>query len=355
MLFIREYDTKSLDRSSVSMIDKYNVRLNTVGELLDRLSSLINNLLSLIRDIRNILGQSKQRIYDNLDQVKEVIDGNGITGTEATIKTIEGALEAGDKAIDEAETTLDNVGRAIDCSEEYCDDAIEDVKCGESCNETPSTEPSSCGQPGTPDCSFCSYDSRDNEGIQSTDCTVCSFGDCNVDVTTGDDCGLHDGQIENCAYSTYTDLDCGETYNHDGDCSEYSCIFGGSAGSGCSNEYGTDCTFSCTHDSGCYESVMPENCTYSCVDGEGCAYSGDDCSYGTTCGQADSCNQSDCGQYDCGEPCGETCHMTTDDDGDCSETSCGECSDDLSDDDYYGGDDGDSDMCGEDCGDSCGL
>lgn len=347
MLFIREYDTKSLDRSSVSMIDKYNVRLNRVGELLDMLSTLINNLLSLIRDIRNILGQSKQRIYDNLDQVKEVIEGNGITGTDSTVDAIEGALEAGDKAIDEAEATLEDVGRAIECSEEYCDDTITDVECGETCNETPS-------ETDNDDCSYCSFTATTIDCGNEASCSVCSQDGCVVDINCSEETNIPGDTIDviggggGCSYSVTTDSTCNEATSYDAGCDEMNCNHSGDASSA------DGCNFACAHSSGCYESGMPTDCTYTCID-SGCAYSGDDCSYSSTCGQADSCNQSDCGQYDCGEPCGETCHMTTDDDGDCSETSCGECSDDLSDDDYYGGDDSGSDMCGEDCGDSCGL
>lgn len=357
MLFIREYDTKSLDRSSVSMIDKYNVRLNRVGELLDELSSTIDILLSLVRDIRNTLGQSKQRVYNNLDQVKEVISGNGITGTESTINAIEGALATGDKAINEAEIQLENIQAAIGCSEEYATETDGTTECGEACNEisTPTTPdtPSSCSEPYSSDCDFCSYDFRDSEGFENFDCTVCAFGDCDVDVSTGDKVDAPSGSIENCAHSSYTDLECGETYTQDSDCSEYGCIFSGSISGDCTNNYGTDCTFTCDHSSTCSEYAMPENCTYSCSDYGECSYSGDDCSYASSCGQ-DSCNQLDCSQYDCGEPCGETCHMTSDDSGDCSEDSCGEDCGDYSDDDYYGGDDC-GEACGEDCGDSCGL
>lgn len=353
MLFIREYDTKSLDRSSVSMIDKYNVRLNRVSELLDKLSSLINNLLSLIRDIRTLLGQSKQRIYDNLDQVKEVIDGNGITGTEATIKTIEDALEAGDKAIDEAEATLDGVGRAVACSEEYCDDTITDAECGETCNETPT-------ETENDDCSYCSFTATTIDCSNEASCDVCSQDGCVVDVNCNEETNIPSETIDvigggggGCSYSVTTDSTCNEASSYDAGCDELNCIHSGDASSA------DNCNFSCSHASGCYESGMPTNCTYSCID-NGCLYEGDDCSYGTTCGQADSCNQSDCGQYDCGEPCGETCHMTTDDDEDCSETSCGECSDCGDCSDCGNGacshdcDDG-TDTCGEDCGDSCGL
>lgn len=356
MLFIREYDTKSLDRSSVSMIDKYNTRLNRVSELLDELSSTVDVLLSLVRDIRNTLGQCKQRVYNNLDQVKEVVSGNGITGTESTIDAIEGALATGDRAINDAEIQLENIQNAIDCSEEYSVETDGTIECGESCNQTantPTTEPGSCSEPYSSDCSFCSFDNKDSEGFDNFDCTVCSFGDCDVSVDCDEACGLPSGSVESCGYSSYTDIECGETYNHNGDCSEYDCIFHGSISGDCENNYGIDCTFTCDHTSSCSEYAMPENCTYSCADYGECAYGDGDCTYASSCGQ-DFCNESSCSQYDCGEPCGETCHMTIDCSEDCSEDSCGECSDELSEDDYYGGDDC-GEACGEDCGDSCGL
>ena len=283
MLFIREYNAKSLDRSSVSMIDKYNARLDIVGQLLDKLSSLINNLLALIRDIRYLLGQSKQRIYDNLEQVKEVIDGNGITGTDSTVNAIESALEAGDKAIDEAETTLENVGRAIECSEEYCDDLYSDsdsgVECGETCNETPSST-------DTDDCSYCSFTATSIDCGNEANCSVCSQDGCVVDINCNEETNIPAETIDaigggdggGCPYSVTTDSTCNEATSYDASCNELNCNHSGDASSA------DGCNFACSHSSGCHESGMPPNCTYSCID-DGCDYSGDDCSYGSVCGQ----------------------------------------------------------------------
>ena len=309
-----------------------------VGQLLDSLSSLINNLLSLIRDIRTSLGQSKQRIYDNLDQVKEVIEGNGITGTEATVDAIESALEAGDKAIDEAEATLEGIGAAISCSEEYCDDANVGVECGETCNETPSDE----------GCDVCTYSVNYPDG-GSWDCQVCNQGDCKVDLSCDEPDINYDGS-GSCSHSEYCSfgaVECNETYSIDNDCKEASCSHSGGY------NIPDGCTFDCSHSTPCQESLMPDDCTYTCTDGEGCAYEGDDCSYSTTCGQGESCNQTECSQYDCGEPCGETCHMTTDPDEDCSEGSCGEG--DENDDGPCNQFDCSEYDCGEPCGETCGL
>lgn len=358
MLFIREYNAKSLDRSSVSMIDKYNTRLDKVGQLLDMLSSLINNLLSLIRDIRNILGQSKQRIYDNLDQVKEVIEGNGITGTDSTVDAIEGALEAGDKAIDEAEATLEGVERAIECSEEYCDDTTTDVECGETCNETPSTDIFES-------CEVCAYteDLDVPEGHPCgliggvNTCAVCAHEGCNVSIGCNEECNMM-GNGGNCTYSYTQDPTCGQGTSTDASCNEIACT----------QSHTTDapegCNFTCSHFSACQELPIPDDCTYTCKDGDSCNYdsSCNECSYSSVCslGAIDALDCTDaCFEHylECGEACGETCHMTTTPedrgDGECSEGSCGE--DDESDDGPCNQFDCSEYDCGEPCGETCGL
>jgi hypothetical protein len=327
------------------MIDKYNARLDRVGQLLVNLSSLIENLLSLIRDIRNTLGQSKQRIYNNLEQVKEVIGGNGITGTESTIAAIESALEAGDKAIDEAEATLEGVQAAVECDQDYCSYTSEDIACG----EIPTPEDETCNEPGivdTTDCSYCSYTNASVNEWSET-CSVCDHGDCNVDISCGEDFPV--SGVDGCTHTSTVDGSCGQVHTFDENCTESLCIFD-------VGDPPSDCIFTCSHSSDCHELPMPEGCTYTCEDHDSCSYSGDDCSYSSSCGQHDSCNQYDCDQYDCGEPCGETCHMTDDgggSEGDCSEGSCGEgdCSEDGPCNQY----DCSEYDCGEPCGESCGL
>lgn len=339
MLFIKEYNAKSLDRSSVSMIDKYNVRLDIVGKLLDNLSSLIDNLMSLIRDIRTSLGQSKQRIYNNLDQVKEVIEGNDITGTESTIEAIESALEAGDEAIDEAEATLEGIEAAIECSQDYCNDTNVDVACGET------LIPETCNEQDIPapgDCDVCSFSVAN--GVGTDDCTVCSHGACSVDLDCSEDKPWDSDAKPGCSHSvTYTDNGKVET---DESCDEIT-------RDGVTDNPPSDCVYTCSDSSSCQQFPMPEDCTYTCIDGGGgCSYEGDDCSYSSSCGQPELCNETECDQYDCGEPCGETCHMTNDE-GDCSEGSCGE--DDGNDDGPCNQYDCSEYDCGEPCGESCGL
>lgn len=326
MLFIENYDAKSLDRSSVSMIDKYNGRLNIVGMLLTRLSALIDNLLSLIRDIRNTLGQCKQRVYDNLNQVKEVISGNDITGTESTITAIETALAEGDAAIAQAEARLGGVQQEINCNESGTPTQPVNEDCGENCNEKAETGNEDKG------CSYCSYSYHSEGGVgwgeMTTDCSVCSHEGCSVNVhcsEAGQNAGPVSGCSQSCNHSIDYDPSCNEQVSHEQKCDETTCYHSGS------EVVEPGCNFACAHSTDCHESPMPENCTYTCADGNGCAYEGDDCSYGTVCGQGESCNQAECDQYDCGQPCGETCHMSDSGDdsdgseGSCGESSCGDC------------------------------
>lgn len=335
MLFVENYDAKSLDRSSVSMIDKYNGRLNIVGTLLTRLSALIANLLSLIRDIRNTLGQCKQRVYDNLNQVKEVISGNRITGTESIVNAIEDALAAGDKAIVKAEATLEGVQQEIDCNEGGKPTQPVDERCGEN--------------PGTSEasgwCDVCSYTVNNGPGAGSWSCEVCDQDGCTVNLNCDEPNINYDGS-GSCKLSDYCIVGeditgnptCNETMTINGECNEINCAHSGGF------NIPEDCTFTCSHSTDCHESSMPENCTYTCTD-NGCNYTGNDCAYGTICNE--SCDQSEaeieacgnCGEgYGCGdwsEFCGEAGGGTKSGGND----GCGEC-----------GDCGDCGNCGEGAG-----
>lgn len=341
MLFIENYDAKSLDRSSVSMIDKYNGRLNIVGMLLTKLSALIDNLLSLIRDIRNTLGKCKQRVYDNLNQVRAVISGNRITGTEGTISAIEDALKAGDEAIAKAEARLEGVQKEMESNEEPGVETQPEGDCGEIPNEVPSK---------TTDCPFCTHGNETIicSGGQSFDgsdiCSVCNHDGCAVDVscnepTTGGGynpkCGLYYGgvpdpseQIGQCSLQSIVDPECDEVYTKDTECSQYTCLHS----DGCTQQIPDNCSYGCTHSTECSQSPMPHNCTYSCVDA-GCNYQGNDCAYGTICNM--SCDQpaseieacGNCGQgYGCGdwsEFCGEVGGGSTSK----GDEGCGDCGD----------------------------
>jgi hypothetical protein len=311
MLFIKEYNAKSLDRSSVSMIDKYNTRLGRVSQLLIRLSALIDNLLSLIRDVRNTLGKCKQRVYDNLNQVKEVISGNNIKGTESTVQAIEDALKAGDEAIARAESTLQGVQKEMECNEEPGVKTQPEGDCGEPCNEVPS-------ETETTDCDYCDVTTNtiSDTGTQTTTCQISI--NCQNDISCN----------EPACFYTITG---GGTYTTtiDNKCDQITSVGAGGVIPPTAEE---NCTFYCTHSTPCQESPMPHNCTYSCAD-SGCNYTSNDCAYGTICNM--TCDQpapeieacGNCGQgYGCGdwsEFCGEVGGGSTGK----GDEGCGDCGD----------------------------
>lgn len=317
MLFVENYDAKSLDRSSVSMIDKYNGRLSIVGTLLIRLSALIDNLLSLIIDVRNTLGQCKQRVYDNLNQAKEVISGNSITGTESIVNVIESTLAAGDTAIAQAEATLEGVQQEINCNESAL--VVQD-DCGEDCNEEVNVE-ENIG---------CFFTIDNIMGGDS--CAVCTQGTCTVDQTCSEDKPWMGGAgdiVPGCQYTVEYD-GTGNKTTIDLSCMEVT-------RDGATEDPPENCTYTCSDNTSCHQAPMPENCTYSTVvlpgEGDPCAYSGTDCAYGIICNE--SCDQSEpeieacgnCGEgYGCGdwsEFCGEVGGGSTGE----GDEGCGDCGD----------------------------
>lgn len=321
MLFIESYDAKSLDRSSVSMIDKYNGRLNIVGMLLIRLSALIDNLLSLIRDVRNTLGQCKQRVYDNLNQVKEVINGNDITGTEGTISTIEGALKAGDEAIAKAESTLQGVQKEIECNEEPGVVTEPEGDCGETCNEEPAAET-------TEDCTYCdvTMNTVGDTDVQTTTCQISV--DCQNNMACNEPMSLEalPSQLDDCTVTVVTNSGGTYTTATNEKCDETISI------GGIPTTAEENCTFTCQHATPCQEDPMPHNCTYSCVD-TGCNYTGTDCAYATVCDE--NCNQSEpeieaCGNCGEGRGCGDWSEFCGEVGGGSTgegDEGCGDCGD----------------------------
>lgn len=372
MLYIRQYDKFNLDKSSINQYNYYRTKFNDLSIDIDALLAELQSLLDTIQVLRQQLNDNKDMLYDILNDTKSVF-AQAKVSADSAFDYIENLLDNAEQALDSLEENinntiqeiLDDCSQVVDCSEVDCAEGVNSDE-GVVTPTTPTVEPSSCGEPGTPDCTFCSYDERDASGYLNDECTVCAFGECTVDVSTGEECGLHIGEFDNCAYSSYTDLACGETQTHNADCSEDTCTYHGTVDSSCSNNYGSDCTFNCTHATDCNESEMPADCTYGCDDG-GCVYSGGaDCTYTSNGNEVDDdCGEeiiecvlygSECFETECGEACGNCGQDCSEDCGDSGDW-CGEDDTGCSEDDccVYGGgsqSEGD-DECGEDCGDCC--
>lgn len=350
MLFIRNYDRKSLDRSTISSLDRLKQRTRNIDSEYNILLKAITGMLSTIAYIGELLGLIKINLVNVVNEAKNIIEENGLIGADNALAQIDKYINTGDKAIESAKTELEVIKQEIEegqpqvCSyesnpDDTCgegsksDQNTEDEpisnNCGEAPDNTSVTDPDEITTTDEYDCTFCNYEiatiGKDN--TTTNGCAVCDHGGCKVDVECNE-AKPSGANVYDCSYGTSYDTTCGQFYTYDVDCNETYCVLQ-------ETPPAENCNFTCSHSTECQEMPMPENCTYTCTDGAGCAYEGNDCTYGTVCGQGESCNQIDCDQYDCGEACGETCHMTTKPSectqssssggsSSCSQNSCGE-------------------------------
>ena len=368
MLYIRQYDKFNLDKSSINQYNYYRTKFNDLSIDIDTLLSELQSLLDTIQGLRQQLNDNKDMLYDILNDTKSVFTQAKVSA-DSTFNYIENLLDNAEQALDSLEENinntiqeiLDDCSQVIDCSEVDCTEGVNSDE--ETVTPTPNTEPSSCGEPGTDDCSYCLYTSSlEDDGtkvLDDSECAVCNYDECTVNMICDEahNSGMPEG---NCAYSTTTDMSCNEQFNVNADCAEITCTFGG-------NITDSGCTFECSHSSDCSELSVPDNCAYSCADG-GCVYDGgSDCTYTSNgndvddeCGEeiiectlyGDECFETECGEAcgNCGEDCSEDC-------GDSGDSWCGEDDTGCSEDDccvYSGGSQSEGDdECGEDCGDCC--
>lgn len=360
MLFIRNYNRKSLDRSTISSLDRLKQRTRNIDGEYNILLKAITGILSTIAYIGELLGLIKVNLVNVVNETKNIIEENGLIGADNALAQIDKYINTGDKAIESAKTELEIIKQEIEedqpqvCSYESnpgdtCgegsksdqNDEVESISnnCGEAPDNTSVTD-TDVTNPDT--CSYCLYRSADTECKQTVEeCAVCSYNGGVTDLTCGEETNTDPGE-KSCEYSQSSTDSCGETYGLDLRCSETDCRY-----SGDSSPTGEGCNYYCSHNSGCSQSSMPESCSYTCEDGydascnqQGCAYGGDsNCNYSSVPNNY-SCKQSSeiggVSDESDGGPCGEgTCGMNTKPSectqssssggsSSCSQNSCGE-------------------------------
>ena len=331
MIYIKEYDKFNLDKSSKTALDYYNHLISEVNYDLNELKDYLLGLLDYVNSLKVELQELKDEIQGDKDQTVTVFSNLGYNAN-ATFAQIQGLLDKAEESLNEVSQNIEVTISEIDCGQVTCDYT---AGCSESstvdCNEKiVCTYSEPCSQNPYDNCTFCSYTVTDSEGFGNKDCTVCNYSDCAVDLTCNEATGINPGNIDNCGFEEYTDLDCGETYSHKGDCAEYICSYHGSPGE--NSDYNDNCKFTCDHHSPCKEASMPEGCTYKCDD-YGCNYTGGDagCDYKSPyCAECYGTNTPDCAwqQDSCTYDTSDTCHYdsSTGFDYDCFEWDCRQCS-----------------------------
>lgn len=354
MLYIRQYDKFNLDKSSINQYNYYRTKFNDLSIDIDALLAELQSLLDTIQVLRQQLNDNKDLLYDILNGTKSVF-AQAKVSADSAFDYIENLLDNAEQALDSLEENINNTIQEIldDCSQ-----VVPEVDCAEGVNsdEEVEEEINEIEETGCGNCAFSSSNPSCgeyvNNGTYNPECSQWTdeFGN----TYTGPE------PPDGCIYSYVQDTD-GNTWILDGSCSEYNCSYSGTVNGG-----PDDCSFNCTHSSGCSEAEMPSDCTYNCADG-GCVYDGGaDCTYTSNgnevdddCGEeiiectlyGDECFETECGEacgncgQDCSEDCGDSGDWCGEDDTGCSEDDC--C--------VYGGgsqSEGD-DECGEDCGDCC--
>lgn len=387
MLYVRQYNKKALDRSSISTVDYYKKLINKLNMDTFNLSDEFSSLLDTIRDMRKRLNEQKDEVQNDLSTIRADTHNAGINA-DNTLDQIQGIIDQCEKELEDLETEVE-----VECNQcdycDYCDfttpepicvydDDCNNVDCYEDLPE--GTDVESCtwtttgctydGAPGD-DCTFTAAGScyYSDQGNCTFDATSCIYTDTcgNCTFTTEDYC-RHNGVVESgtgggCGLNGAPDADC----RHEGTCNwqsetghcEYSgvCVFNGQC------EYNGDCNFtngdsSCFYTGDCeFSSVGDFGCDNTCAFIGFCTFNnptGGECSYRQPDPEG-PCYQDCTFEWDdsCSE-CNYTCSY--DDDGlscayseecsqdlVCGETSCGECNYTNDCGNYY--DCSDSDSC----------
>lgn len=352
MLFIRNYDKFSLDRSSTSIVDYYRQLLSRLNIDIFNLRNDLTDLLNQVRALRTDLINIKNEIQDILNEDKALAQQLGYTSTE--FDAIQGILDAAEEELEDLEKDIESTINRIDCSE--IPDACSYTDYTD-CSET-NEEPTGCGYSCTYDvdaCTYCAYGSGVTGSDDDTLCAICNHDACAVDMTCNESCTYNPSDITpgTCNYIETLSPECNETWGTDSRCGEQTCMHY------CDHlPIGDECPFTCYHHSSCNELTMPDDCTYTCYDSgcnynygcsecdytsewcgecdfddcifndDTCTYNPDSgCSYDDNCGFDYNCDEFNCYEdcsEDCGD-CGQECGEITCEGGDDYDPSCDEC------------------------------
>ena len=199
MLFIKNWNKASLDKSSNSIVARYKSKISSLADKTESLRQLLNNLYDETVVLNDRIKVDKQAIQEDLNDTSTDLRetcGNSSWGQEE-IESVQGLLDEAEEDISDIQTDIDiATGCLVVCQ------SGQGADCGQSCNQ-PCSE--SCNQPCSESCSEaacnpcearvggCNEASEDPVGcelIDSEDCVVIVGGvfNCTGVNTIIDDC-----------------------------------------------------------------------------------------------------------------------------------------------------------------------
>ena len=206
MLFIKNWNKASLDKSSNSIVARYKSKISSLADKTESLRQLLNNLYDEAVVLNDRIKVDKQAIQEDLNDTSTDLRetcGNSSWG-QAEIESVQGLLDEAEEEISDIQTDIDiATGCLVVCQ------SGQGADCGQSCNQPCSQ---SCNQPCSQSC---------NE----TACIPCEamVGGCNeasedpvgCELIDSDDCAVIVGGVFNCTGVNTIIDDCyGGCYNN---------------------------------------------------------------------------------------------------------------------------------------------
>lgn len=215
MLFIKNWNKASLDKSSNSIVSRYKSKISSLADKTESLRQLLNDLYDEAVVLNDRIIIDKQAIQEDLNDTATDLREtcNNSSWGQAEIESVQGLLDEAEEDISDIQTDIDiATGCLVVCQSGQGSD------CSQSCNQ-PCSQP--CNESACNPCEACDAGQcyvNDNTG----DCTAVNGG-CNeasedpvgCDLMDSDDCVVIVGGVFNCTGVNTIIDDCyGGCYNN---------------------------------------------------------------------------------------------------------------------------------------------
>ena len=214
MLFIKNWNKASLDKSSNSIVARYKSKISSLADKTESLRQLLNNLYDEAVVLNDRIKVDKQAIQEDLNDTSTDLRetcGNSSWG-QAEIESVQGLLDEAEEDISDIQTDIDiATGCLVVCQSAQGSD------CGQSCNES-SCNPCEAVVGGCNPCEAVVGGYNPCEAVQGGDCYAYdTAGDCFLMDSEEeiDDCAVIVGGVFNCTGVNTIIDDCyGGCYNN---------------------------------------------------------------------------------------------------------------------------------------------
>lgn len=220
MLFIKNWNKASLDKSSNSIVARYKSKISSLTDKTEALRQLLNDLYDEAVTLNDRIKIDKQAIQEDLNDTATDLRetcGNSSWG-QAEIEQAQDLLDRAEEEIEDIQTDIEiTTGCLVVCqSDQSCNQP-----CSQSCSQ-PCGESASCNEAGCNENAGCNEASEDPEGCflmdseEEEDCAVIVGGvfNCTGVNTIIDDCygGCYnnqscDGQKKTCPKCHGSEID----------------------------------------------------------------------------------------------------------------------------------------------------